>query len=106
VISQSVLSRKFVRLSVGASGVSGPANPTGDVIAMAFTTGDALPGDDEWVDASWASTSPRSDGRYIAQCLVGPGGTTTLAAGSYSIWLKIIDSPEIPCDPVGLLTIT
>lgn len=103
MISQSVLSRKFVRLSVEASGASGPINPTSDVVAMAFTTGDALPS--AWVAASWASTSPRSDGSYVAQCLVGPGGDTTLVVGSYSIWLKIIDSPEIPVEPVGLLTI-
>lgn len=104
MISQSVLSLKFVRVSVEASGTSGPINPTGDVVAMAFTTGDALPG--AWVTAAWASTSPRSDGSYVAQCLVGPGGATTLAVGSYSIWLKITDSPEIPVENVGLLTIT
>jgi hypothetical protein len=104
VISQSVLSLEYIRASVKATASGSPVNPTGDPVAMAFTTGSAEPGN--WVTASWDGSSPRSDGSYVAQCLVGPGGDAVLVVGSYSIWLKVTDSPEVPVRNVGLLTIT
>jgi hypothetical protein len=61
------------------------------------------PTDTDWVNGSW-DTAP---GGYLAQCLVGPGsGGKVLALGTYQIWLKIFDAPEIPVRQVGLLAIT
>lgn len=42
---------------------------------------------------SWVNTTSP----YTAQCLVGPtGGVTTLATGTYGVWVKIATSPETP----------
>ena len=40
---------------------------------------------------------------YHAKCLVGPGGAVALGIGTYIIYLKITDNPEIPFDTVGQL---
>jgi hypothetical protein len=42
---------------------------------------------------------------YIAQCLVGPDGGVTLATGTYTIWVKVTDNPQVPVEPVDLLQI-
>ena len=48
-----------------------------------------------WYSASWlAGTTIKG---WVAQCLVGPGGVVTLAAGTkYDVWSQIQGSPEVP----------
>ena len=65
---------------------------SGLTVQMAFTTGQPVGGD--WKSATWTTlTAPT---RYLATCLVGPGGTVTLADGSYEVWVKVTTTPEIP----------
>ena len=80
-------------------------NPTTDVVQMAFTTVGVDPQPTDWKTASWDTTATLGTNQYLAQCLVGPGGTVTLAVGSYQYWVKVTDNPEIPELPVGMLTI-
>ena len=43
---------------------------------------------------------------YNAKCLVGPGGTITLGIGTWIVYQKTTDNPEIPFDIVGQLQIS
>lgn len=107
MINQSALSLEFVAAAVTATSAGVPVNPTGDTVAFAFTTPPARPVSGDWKTGAWDSTQPRTPGNaYIAHCLVGPGGTVTLPAGRYTMWVRITDNPEIPVIPFGLLNIT
>jgi hypothetical protein len=79
-------------------------NPTGDTVLMAFlpVPPPAQPTALEWINASWQSfTAP-----YIALCLVGPGGATTLTQGQWYVWIKITAAPEVPVKYCGVLQIS
>lgn len=88
VIAASSL--EFVRVKVSATENGQPVDPSADVVAMAFVKPGAAPA--TFVTATW-----EADGTsYHARCLIGPGGTVTLAPGDYVVWVKITDSPEAP----------
>ncbi len=95
----SSLSREYVSYAVSASEGGSAIDPTTLNVEMAFTVGEPVTGD--WKDADWETSS----GVYLARCLVGPGGTITLSDGSYSVWIRITDSPEMPVMHVGYLVI-
>lgn len=103
-ISISSASLQYVLVPVRAFSEGVAYNPTGDTVQMAFMVA-GTPGSADWKTASWAADT-QVNGVYLAQCLIGPGGTGTLAIGSYTIWLKVVDNPEIPVLPVGGLTVT
>lgn len=63
---------------------------------MAFVAHGATPGFSDWQSAVWKTDTTGNVPAYFACCLVGPGGTITLVAGTYDVWVKISDSPEIP----------
>ena len=102
MISVSSLSLEFIRYAVKAivNGVS-PYNPTGDVVRFAFTTGPNV-APTTWYVGSWETSAGPV---YIARCLVGPAGAATLAVGTYTVWLKITDNPEVPVRQVGQLKV-
>lgn len=104
-VSISHLSTQYVIIPVNAT-VSGTShNPTGDNLAFAFLANpSASPQNTDWVAGSW-DTANNALYPYLAQCLVGPTGTITLGTGSYTIWMKITDNPEIPVLQAGTLTI-
>lgn len=104
MISLSVLSTKYVDVIVTAGGI----NPTSDVVKFAFMPvpgggTSSNPGPADWHTGGWTTPSP---GVYVAQCLVGPAtGGVALTVGTYTIWLQIVDNPEVPVDPIGTLQI-
>ena len=105
-ISQSVLSTNDVQVPVGVqSAIS--YNPTGDTVQFAFTPLTypvTQPGSGDWHTGSWVTFPGPA---YWAQALVGPAnGGTALSLGTYQVWLKITDSPEVPVLQPCLLTIT
>lgn len=76
-------------------------NPTGDVVQFAFlgpygNVGQAISAvptsSTVYYTGAWQSVSSP----YVAEILVGPGGTVQLGTGSYLVVIKITDSPEIP----------
>lgn len=69
-------------------------NVSGDTVQMAFPAAESPAS--SWNNASWETDATASPTRYIARCLVGPGGTVTLSAGVYDVWVKINHSPEVP----------
>jgi hypothetical protein len=97
-------SLEFVLAYIKATDAGVPANISGDPVAFAFTRRDEEPAD--WVTGAWASTTPLPGGGYTARCLVGPGGAVTLTPATYTVSVKITDSPEIPVIDCGQLIIT
>jgi hypothetical protein len=104
VSAQSSLSLQYVPFQVLPSAFGPIVNPTSDPVQFAFTLGGADPA--VWYAGSWAGTTALLNGAYTALCLVGPGGTVALPRGTYSTWIKITDSPEIPVIGAGQLQIT
>jgi hypothetical protein len=102
VITLSRLSTEYVLVQVSFT-VSGAAvSPTGDTVQMAFTHGGALPASGDWHSASWETAGTQ----YYARCLVGPASGVILAPGTYAVWVKITDSPEVPVRSPAQLAIT
>lgn len=75
-------------------------NPTTDVVQFAFTAFNVSP--TAWSTGSWDPGGPP----YSARILVGPAnGGVVLVPGSYEVWIKITDNPEVPVIQVGNLDI-
>jgi hypothetical protein len=100
-LNLSSLSTEYVQVPVSIIASGEPIDPTGDTVQFAFMKS-GKPTDPDWVNGTWDS----APGGYLAQCLVGPAGDATLALGTYQIWLKVVDTPEVPVRQVGLLAIT
>lgn len=101
--TQSALSTELVQIKVAVTVNGAPYNPSSDVVAMAFMPSGTNPTTSDWKTGSW-QTDPGPT--YWAQCLVGPAnGGVVLAVGSYVVWLKIVDNPEVPVRQVGILQI-
>jgi hypothetical protein len=79
-----------------------PSDPTVDTVQMAFmVTGD--PADSDWHPATWETVG----NTHNAICLIGPAaGGIPLAPGTYTVYIKVTDNPEIPVKQAGYLTIT
>ncbi len=104
-ISISQLSTEFVQIPVGVTINGVPYNPTADIVQFAFLLNpSAVPTSSNWVTGSW-STNSNSVYPYFAQALVGTAGSVALQSGTYTMWLRVTDSPEIPVHQVGMLTI-
>ncbi len=97
-IAISHLSLQYVGVPVKAVNPDGTTkNPTADPVAMAFMPqATQVPQNADWQSAVWATRAGDILNPYAAACLVGPGGTITLAIGTYIIYVKVTDSPEIP----------
>jgi hypothetical protein len=101
-ITISSLSTEYVQVPVQATIMGVPYNPTADAVSLAFVVGNAYP--TLWYAGSWVTTA---QGNYLAQTLIGPAnGGTVLAPGTYNIYVKITDNPEVPVIPSGSVTVT
>jgi hypothetical protein len=103
-LRQSVLSKQYIRYAVSATVNGVVINPTADVVEFAFTTTGTDPLSGDWKTGSW-ETVTAAPSQFIARFLLGPGGTFTLAKGSYSIWIRITDSPEVVVISAGIIDI-
>lgn len=104
-LSLSSLSKEYVRVGVAAKEAGVAVNPTADVVQMAFVAPGAEPAGGDWQTASWETDQSTEPDSYFARCLVGPGAVV-LAEGTWAVWLKVTDSPEVPVREVGRLIIT
>jgi hypothetical protein len=90
------LSTEYILIPVQATKGGASYNPTSDVVQFAFMpTPTQVPQVTDWVSGSW-DTSANAIYPYNAKCLVGPSGTVTLGIGTYTVYVKITDNPEIP----------
>lgn len=101
----SASSLEYVMVPVYAMASGAVVNPTSDAVAMAFMSSTAAPSSGDLKTASWETDATTEPDTYIARCLVGSGGAVTLTAGTYSVWVKITDSPEVPVRRAGLLKV-
>jgi len=107
MIGQSHLSTEDVNIPVNALRAGVSYNPTADTVQFAFMpTPTQVPQNSDWVSGSWDSVPSNVLYPYTAKCLVGPAGTITLGIGTYIIYVKITDSPEIPVRIAGQLQVS
>lgn len=92
-----VSSAEYLKISVTAN-VSLTSQPVHVAIVAARDRPD--PGD--WQAAAWAGNAGTT---RTAQLMIGPGTANVLTLGEYDIWARVTDTPEIPTDPAGRLTI-
>ena len=106
MLTISRASTEYVRVPVGAESSGAAVNPTADTVTMAFLAGAGPPESGDWKTASWDTDATTYPPTYLAQCLIGPsGGTVTLTAGVWSVWVKVTDSPEVLVRRAGQIKI-
>lgn len=106
-IGISHLATEYVLIPVSATKSGLSYNPTADAVQFAFMpTATQVPGISDWVTGSWDTDTASLIYPYSAKCLIGPAGSVTLGLGTYVIYVKITDSPEIPVLVCGQLQIT
>lgn len=103
--SQYASALKYVRVPMSAQKSGAAYDPTADTVTMAFIAGPAAPAGGDWKTASWDADASTYPPTYYAQCLVGPAGTVTLAAGTWTVWVKVTDSPEVPVERAGQMKV-
>lgn len=100
-MKMSVLSTQFFSVPISSILDGQQHDPTSDSVQFAFTSGRSQE-PSTWYNGVWDTGS---DGPYYtAKILVGPVGVV-LAKGTYTGWVKITDSPEVPVLRVGTLEI-
>lgn len=74
------------------------------VVEVAFITpSSATPNDTtSWVTATWEGGAATT---RTWRVLIGPGTPAPLAVGSYGVWVRITDTPEVPVRKHDVLTI-
>ena len=103
----SHLSTEYVLIPIQATKSGSPYNPTSDTVQFAFMPNAVQqPVNADWVNGSWETVATNFIYPYNAKCLVGPSGATVLTTGTYVIYVKITDSPEIPVLVGGQLNIS
>ena len=106
-IGLSQLATEYVLIPVAATKAGVPYNPTGDIVQFAFMPqATQVPGNSDWVTGSWDTDTASVIYPYSAKCLVGPSGAITLGIGTFVIYVKITDAPEVPVLIAGQLQIS
>lgn len=87
-VRMSALSLEYVRWPVWAEQGGVIVDPTSATVEAAFVPADATdPQTGDWKAAAWTTTAI---GGFVAQCLVGPGGSFVPTAQTlYNCWLRI-----------------
>lgn len=101
MLTISVLSSEYVRVSVAASVNGAEIDPTGDAVQMAFMAQGTTPGAGDWKTASWETDPTQTPVIHYARTVVGPSGVIQLAPGVYDTYLKVVDNPEVPVKRAG-----
>lgn len=100
VPTYSTLTKEFVEVIVTPRDSN--ADPTADVVKMAFMPGPAKPQVADWVTGSWRVGA--DSGKFYARGLIGPGAKV-LTPGTYQVWVTFTDNPEVPAKPTGSIKI-
>ncbi len=102
-VEMSIGSKRTLRYFVRGEGASGVIpDLSADPVFFGFTPVGAGYPTSGLVAGSWSTFR----NRQCAQIVVGPGGSyVPSAVGDLQVWLKVIDSPDVPLEAVGILTI-
>jgi hypothetical protein len=87
----SVLSTEYLKVPVTFTVAGADIDPTGDPVQVALPVHGTDPVSGDWVTGSW---EVQGSTRW-ARILIGPGAKV-LAKGTYDVWVKVTDSPEVP----------
>jgi len=101
-VSIAAISTVYLPANISASigGIS--FNPTSDEVDFAFISGSAKPQSGDWNTGSWIVGGPP----YIAEILIGPENSgLVLPVNSYTVWCRVVATPQVPIFPVGTLII-
>lgn len=96
----SALSTEYVLVKVKAVVNGSEADPTADIVQMAFMPEGTQPALTDWHSGSWETDSTTVPATYYARVLVGPS-VIPLTVQTLDAWVKISDNPEIPARRVG-----
>jgi hypothetical protein len=105
MLIQSVLSVEYVKVPVSAEESGAAVDITADVVEMAFPLQDVAPVSGDWETAAWETDATTTPDTYLARCLVGPGGAATLVVGTYDVYVRVTDTPEVVVRRAGNLKI-
>jgi len=107
LIEMSHLSTQYVFVPFNVTKLGVPYNPTADTVVFAFMpTPYQVPTVSDWKAGAWDSIPSNILYPYSAKCLVGPAGTITLGIGTYIVYVKVTDNPEVPVLIGGQLSIS
>lgn len=98
----------YVTASVRRRAAGSYTDLSGDSVKCAFLPPSDVdgPATGDWKAAVWDVDATTSPPTYRAACLVGAGGTVTLAAGDWVMWVQVTHSPEvksIKCGPLRVV---
>lgn len=89
-------SKQYLHSVVSAQTPAGTTiDPSSDAVDLAvLATGTPPDGTTTWTAGTWTAGA---DSTHVAQLIVGPGSTFgTLDPGTYDVYVRITDSPEVP----------
>lgn len=102
----SAASTENVDVPVSARFMGQAYDPTADAVYFAFKSDGTTPTSGDFTVGSWETDATLSPPTYYARTLVGPVSPgLALPRGSYLVWLKITDNPEVPVRPVDSLVV-
>ncbi len=99
----AAVSTEYVAVAVRHTEAGDAVDLSSTTVEMAFVAGAGSP--TTWYTASWDTDPSTTPPTYRARCLVGPDGTTELVAGTWVVWVRVTDSPEIAIRRTGQLRV-
>ena len=93
----SSASNEYIRVRWEAEEAGVVVNPTADVVSFAFVADAGAPS--SFTAGSWETDATTDPDTYYARIRVGgtgSGATMALANGTYHVYVKVTDSPEVP----------
>lgn len=96
------MSREYLPVQIVAEKNGNTYNPTGDTVQIAVPVKNVEPVSGDWINGGWTTEGTN----YFARVVIGPGGDKVLTPGTYDVYVKITDSPEVPVIVAGKLIIT
>lgn len=100
-VTVSASGSEYVRVPLAASIPGQAVDPTGDSVYLAFQSTDT-PVSATWNAGTWEGPF---GGVYYVRVLVGSGGVA-LSAGTYYVWVKVVDNPETIYRSCGQVVVT
>ncbi len=92
-----VSSAEYLKVTVTAD-----VSLSAQAVSIAVIPARTRPETGDWISATWMGSAGTTRNAAI---LIGPGTSNVYPLGTYDVWVKVGDTPEIPTDDAGRLTI-